>query len=60
MERVVDHAADAEGYAEKAERMGLAQAYPPFYRKMVQIMRLAGDDAAVQKWQRRSLENRPN
>ncbi|MCH1579870.1 MAG: hypothetical protein L7S55_04125, partial [Luminiphilus sp.] len=48
MERVADHAADAEGYAEKAERMGLAQAYPPFYRKMVQIMRLAGDDAAVQ------------
>lgn len=60
MERVADHVADAEGYAEKAERMGLAQAYPPFYRKMVQIMRLAGDDAAVQKWQRRSLENRPN
>lgn len=59
-QRVADYRADAERYAEKAVKSGLAQAYPPFYRKLVQIMRLAGDDAAAQKWQRRSLQQRPD
>ena len=58
--RVKDYAADAERYAEKAVRWGLPQIYPQFYRKMIQIMRLAGDDAAAQKWQQRGAENRPN
>lgn len=59
-QEVADYAAEAQRYAEKALRQGLAQRYPPFYRKLVQIMRMAGDDAAVRKWQGRSLENRPD
>jgi len=58
VQRVSDYRADAERYAETAVKTGLAQAYPQFYRKLVQIMQLAGDDAAAQKWQRRSLEQR--
>jgi tetratricopeptide (TPR) repeat protein len=57
---VSDYAADAERYAEKAVQWGLPEAYPPFYRKMIQIMRLAGDEAAVRKWQHRSLGSRPH
>lgn len=58
VQRVSDYRADVERYAEKAVKSGLAQGYPPFYRKLVQIMQLAGDDAAAQKWQLRSLEQR--
>lgn len=59
-QRVADYVAEAQRYATKAVQQGLDQAYPQFYHKLVQIMRMAGDDAATRKWQRRSLENRPD
>ena len=57
---VAGYVADADRYAEKAVQRGLNRTYPPFYNKLVQIMNLAGDSAAAQKWQRRALENRPD
>ena len=57
---VAGYVADADRYAEKAVNRGLNLTYPPFYNRLVQIMNLAGDSAAAQKWQRRALENRPD
>lgn len=48
------YATAANRYAERAIKAGQDQAYPLLYKKMAQLMRLAGDDAGARQWQARA------